>query len=237
MRIGEVARLAGISNRAVRHYHDIGVLPEPMRRANGYREYSVLDVTRLLRIRHLISLGLSLDKVANLLEPVGGSLDGELAALEEALRQQIAVLNDQLDAVVEARTSVVPEAPGRYGDLDERIRSMLGENAVRRFEADVSLLVSAADPAMHKRLSGTMNDIAANPGLAHRLAEVTTALLAVSAETTVAERDRIAGELREIMNDSGLPWEFGSASDPLVAEYRATALTQEQLDVLARVSR
>ncbi|MGD0244131.1 MAG: MerR family DNA-binding transcriptional regulator [Streptosporangiaceae bacterium] len=41
MRIGELAGLVGISTRAVRHYHRIGLLAEPGRTANGYREYSL----------------------------------------------------------------------------------------------------------------------------------------------------------------------------------------------------
>ncbi|MFD0852085.1 MerR family DNA-binding transcriptional regulator, partial [Actinomadura adrarensis] len=39
MRIGELAALVGVSTRTVRHYHHLGLLPEPERRANGYREY------------------------------------------------------------------------------------------------------------------------------------------------------------------------------------------------------
>jgi DNA-binding transcriptional MerR regulator len=42
MRIGELAGLVGISTRAIRHYHRVGLLAEPARKANGYREYSLL---------------------------------------------------------------------------------------------------------------------------------------------------------------------------------------------------
>jgi hypothetical protein len=37
VRIGELAGLVGISTRAIRHYHRIGLLAEPARKANGYR--------------------------------------------------------------------------------------------------------------------------------------------------------------------------------------------------------
>ncbi|WP_157880243.1 MerR family DNA-binding transcriptional regulator, partial [Streptomyces katrae] len=37
MRIGEIAALVGVTTRAVRHYHHVGLLPEPGRRANRYR--------------------------------------------------------------------------------------------------------------------------------------------------------------------------------------------------------
>ncbi len=49
MRIGELAGLVGISTRAIRHYHRVGLLAEPARTANGYREYSLRDAVELAR--------------------------------------------------------------------------------------------------------------------------------------------------------------------------------------------
>ena len=62
MRIGELAGLVGISTRAIRHYHDVGLLAEPARKANGYREYSLRDAVELARVRRLTELGLGLDR-------------------------------------------------------------------------------------------------------------------------------------------------------------------------------
>ena len=67
MRIGDLAEAVGVSTRAVRHYHRIGLLPEPPRRINGYRTYGVRDVLRLARVRRLTELGLSLDEAADVL--------------------------------------------------------------------------------------------------------------------------------------------------------------------------
>ncbi|GAA2088011.1 MerR family transcriptional regulator [Actinomadura alba] len=63
MRIGELADLAGVTTRTVRHYHHCGLLPEPARRSNGYRVYGLRDALELVRIRRLTELGLSLDEV------------------------------------------------------------------------------------------------------------------------------------------------------------------------------
>jgi len=59
MRIGELAGLVGISTRAIRHYHQVGLLAEPTRLPNGYREYSLRDAVELARVRRLTELGLS----------------------------------------------------------------------------------------------------------------------------------------------------------------------------------
>jgi hypothetical protein len=47
----EIAELAGTTVRAVRHYHEVGLLDEPKRRANGYKQYGVAHLIRLLRIK------------------------------------------------------------------------------------------------------------------------------------------------------------------------------------------
>jgi len=67
LRIGEVAELAGVSARTVRHYHQIGLLPEPARTANGYRGYEPRDVVAVLRARQLAELGVRLDEIAGVL--------------------------------------------------------------------------------------------------------------------------------------------------------------------------
>ena len=48
MRSNEVAKLAGVTVRTLRHYHQLGLLSEPPRRANGYRDYSPADTPSLL---------------------------------------------------------------------------------------------------------------------------------------------------------------------------------------------
>lgn len=68
MRIGDVARIVGVSTRTIRHYHRIGLLGEPARESNGYRTYGLDDVVLLLRIRRLAETGMSLDEIADVLD-------------------------------------------------------------------------------------------------------------------------------------------------------------------------
>jgi DNA-binding transcriptional MerR regulator len=125
MRIGELAGLVGISTRAIRHYHDVGLLPEPARTANGYREYSLRDAVELARVRRLTELGLSLDEVADALTGDAGrdlteilrELDADLARQEAGLRQRRARLA-QLLRQAEAGgqpSEQAPVSPGLAG--------------------------------------------------------------------------------------------------------------------------
>ncbi|MFJ9084034.1 MerR family transcriptional regulator [Streptomyces sp. NPDC102384] len=89
----EIAELAGTSLRAVRHYHEVGLLDEPERRANGYKQYGVAHLVRLLRIKRLVDLGFPLSQIAEMgaaddhPEEALRALDVELAATIERLQR------------------------------------------------------------------------------------------------------------------------------------------------------
>lgn len=101
MRSSEVARIAGVTVRTLRHYHALGLLPEPPRSANGYRDYAPADLARVLRIKRLASLGFPLTCVGEVMaqmdadEPEGDTAADPLAELDRELEQEIARLEGQ----------------------------------------------------------------------------------------------------------------------------------------------
>lgn len=132
----EVARLAGVSLRAVRYYHEIGLLPLPQRRANGYKSYGAVHLVRLLRIQRLSALGFTLAQISDLDEPgphteaLFGSLDAELADKIEQLQQIRYELRDALNN--EVREGLPPGfSPPATGavitDSDKSTLSVLGQ--------------------------------------------------------------------------------------------------------------
>ena len=103
MKSSEIAKLAGVSVRTLRHYHAIDLLPEPPRGENGYRDYGAGDLVRLLRIKRLSSLGFSLSRIsevldetdAHLAEAAGPNADEALDELDRELALQIERLQEQ----------------------------------------------------------------------------------------------------------------------------------------------
>ncbi len=89
----ELAELAGITVNTIRHHHRLGLLDEPKRRYNGYKQYGVQDLVRLLRIRRLVDLRVPLSRIGELgsttdIDPqVLRQVDAELAAEAERLRR------------------------------------------------------------------------------------------------------------------------------------------------------
>ncbi len=63
MRIGELARRAGVETPTIRYYESVGVLPEPERNQAGYRTYASGDLERLRFVVSARSLGLRLDDI------------------------------------------------------------------------------------------------------------------------------------------------------------------------------
>ncbi|MDO4685892.1 MAG: MerR family transcriptional regulator [Corynebacterium sp.] len=83
MRISEVARAAGCSVRAIRHYHAVGAVPEPPRNPNGYRDYTITDIAAVLKVRALVNAGVPL---ADTINPTKTLIDAALAQLNERIR-------------------------------------------------------------------------------------------------------------------------------------------------------
>ncbi|MEU7914426.1 MerR family transcriptional regulator [Microbispora bryophytorum] len=183
MQIGELAALAGVSTRTVRHYHHQGVLPEPPRRVNGYREYGLRDALRLARARRLTELGLSLDEVRDVL--AGDSarelreilleLDADLARQEAAIR----VRRERLAALLSE------ESPSPDGAVSPQMAEFLRclepvrDSPFAAADAELlALLDTAAEPEDRDRLLELMRPMTTPEALARaealyrRLAEL-----------------------------------------------------------------
>lgn len=110
MRISEIAAAAGTTVRTVRHYHRLGLLPEPPRSSNGYRVYALEDLVRLMRIRWLAGSGVPLGAVPAML---GTATDpdarDDLTADLEAL---LADADHQLQVLLGKRTALAAMLDG-----------------------------------------------------------------------------------------------------------------------------
>jgi len=147
MRISELAAMAGVSTRAVRHYHASGVLPEPARRSNGYRDYGAADLLRLLRVVRLTGLGLTLAEVRSTLDGTQ-DLRGLLADVVDDLSEQQDALEQRRRAVIaliEAE-DVSPSSPEVAALLAELTR-VAPDVARNQAERDLLELMQAATPA------------------------------------------------------------------------------------------
>jgi Hg(II)-responsive transcriptional regulator len=109
MRIGAVARAAGVTVETLRFYERRGLIAEPTRSGSGYRDYPDRTVRVVRFVKHTQELGFSLDEIAGMLELADGGPDNctvvrelaqtkietveakiaRLAAMRAALRQLV----------------------------------------------------------------------------------------------------------------------------------------------------
>ncbi|QGZ48685.1 MerR family DNA-binding transcriptional regulator [Streptomyces sp. QHH-9511] len=202
MRIGEIAALVGVTPRAVRHYHHLGLLPEPVRRANGYREYGIKDAILLARIRRLTELGLGLDEVRDVLADDAGrellevleELDTDLGRQEALIRERRARLAELLG---EARAGRLNAEGPVSAELAELLAGMGEVPASPMAAQDRELLVlldTVAPAEERQRLIGAMREMTATPAARDRAHEMYARLDALADADPDDPRVAQAGE-------------------------------------------
>jgi DNA-binding transcriptional MerR regulator len=111
VKIGQVAREAGVSIDTIRFYERRGVLPAPERMPSGYRMFTEATVERIRMARELQSMGFTLDEVIDALgahdaggatcdserwrlEAVVDRIDARIAELRQARRNAMTILGE-----------------------------------------------------------------------------------------------------------------------------------------------
>lgn len=194
MRSSEIAQLAGVTVRALRHYHLVGVLAEPPRLSNGYREYGVHDLIRILRIKQLASLGISLDRMPQILDGTGGDTVELLAELDRELEAQIERLTEQRSIIAQIRgMGAAPDVPLSLASAMKSLSAGASPD-LAKFDRDQSVLLA--------HLAGEQN-IPFITGLYQSLSESShvSAVQAINERFVLLGPDSSESELAEIVED------------------------------------
>ncbi|MBC7266630.1 MAG: MerR family transcriptional regulator [Coriobacteriia bacterium] len=100
--VGEVARMAGITVRALHHYDEIGLVTPSGRSASGYRLYSQADLRRLQEVLYFRELGMELGAIKEALDATAGDRVAVLRAQREGLAKKRELIDRMLRALDEA---------------------------------------------------------------------------------------------------------------------------------------
>lgn len=224
----EVAEMAGTTENTVRHYHRLGLLEEPDRASNGYKQYRARHLVTLLRIRRLAGLGVPLAQI--------GRVSGSPEDAREALRALDADLAADIERQQQARA-----------DIAAILRGGAPADAPAGFEA-VAARLSDADRAMvhiHSQLfhPETLSDL-------RRLVEEDCDPVSVEVDRLPADageetKQRLVEGLAPVIARSLLdhPWLSAPGphlrtSEPVAAQTFVTAVRElynpAQLEVLTR---
>lgn len=179
MRIGEVAQLVGVTTRTVRHYHRTGVIPEPARRDNGYRDYGLRDAILLMRAVRLAELGLSLDEVAAALRDDDmRELPDILQDLDDDLARQERELRTKRDALRNLRHRIQSASDDHSSDafLPDHARTLFASlqmhgAGTKSLEVDRQIMSVLPEDAVQE-WADAMSGVADDPAAAAQMADI-----------------------------------------------------------------
>jgi DNA-binding transcriptional MerR regulator len=144
--ISQFAATAGVTVRTIRHYHHVGLLPEPERDASGYRRYSAQAAVDLIRIRTLADAGVPLARIDALLHAQPTEFAAAITDIDAELQRKIDQLTDYRSRIAELASGERLVLPPEVVAILDRMRS-LGVSELRvRLERDSWILMQALDP-------------------------------------------------------------------------------------------
>jgi len=108
MRIGDLTERAGVTQRTVRYYESIGLLPSGEREGNGHHYYTEETVARLQKIDQLKKIGLSLEEIRDVIELYFTDASGVLPKRKVLgiLRKHLADTDQKLEALGQFRSDL-----------------------------------------------------------------------------------------------------------------------------------
>ncbi|MFJ7589392.1 MerR family transcriptional regulator [Streptomyces sp. NPDC097617] len=145
--ISQLARTAGATVRTVRHYHHIGLLPEPERDSSGYRRYSAQAAVDLIRIRTLADAGVPLSRIDALLHAQQSEFASAITDIDAELQHKIDQLTAYRRRIADLASGETLALPPDVVALLNRMRGLgISERRVR-LERDSWILLQALEPS------------------------------------------------------------------------------------------
>ena len=144
--ISQLAAYAGVTVRAVRHYHAKGLLPEPARDHSGYRRYDAAAVVELIRIRTLAEAGVPLSRVQELLTADEKEFAAAIEGIDRRLRAEIRERQRHRECVAQLAAGDRLALPPEAVDYLDRLRELAIPERAIEIERDAWILVAAQIP-------------------------------------------------------------------------------------------
>lgn len=144
--IGQLASYAGVTVRAVRHYHSKGLLPEPERDHSGYRRYDAAAVVELVRIRTLADAGVPLSRVQELLAAGDQEFAAAVEVIDRRLRSEIRQRQQHRERIAKLAAGDSLALPPEAVAYVDRMRELGFPERLVEVERDSWILIAAQMP-------------------------------------------------------------------------------------------
>jgi DNA-binding transcriptional MerR regulator len=145
--IGQLATYAGVTIKAVRHYHKRGLLAEPPRDASGYRRYGAEHAIQLLKVRTLADAGVPLARIKDLLAADPERFATAISEIDHNLQARIDQLCQVRERVARLHAGERLFVSAEIAGFLDQLQKLGVSRRALRMERDVWILMQAVSPA------------------------------------------------------------------------------------------
>jgi DNA-binding transcriptional MerR regulator len=144
--IGQLAAYAGVTIKAVRHYHQRGLLAEPPRDSSGYRRYSAQHAVDLIKIKTLAEAGVPLARINELLAADPDRFAAAIAEIDRTLRERVEQLLRTRQRIAQLRTGNRLFVSAEVADYLDRLQELGVSQRSVQMERDGWILMQSVAP-------------------------------------------------------------------------------------------
>jgi DNA-binding transcriptional MerR regulator len=144
--IGQLAAYAGVTIKAVRHYHKRGLLAEPSRDASGYRRYSAEHAVNLIKIKTLAEAGVPLARIKELLGTDADRFAAAIAEIDRNLQERAAELRRTRERIARLKAGDRLFVSAEVADYLDRLLELGVSQPSVQLERDGWILMQSVSP-------------------------------------------------------------------------------------------
>ncbi|MFF4391593.1 MerR family transcriptional regulator [Streptomyces sp. NPDC001552] len=217
--IGELASYAGVTVRAVRHYHAKGLLPEPERDHSGYRRYGADAVVELVKIRTLAEAGVPLARVRELLQANEQEFAAAVADIDKRLRAEIRERQRHRERIARLAAGDSLALPQEVVDYLDRLRALGVDERIVQVERDGWIPLAARSPERVPEWMARKGEQIANPQVIDFYLTLGKALDGTDDDQRLVElADKLAAYITQMANEQGEFYVDDTGIEPPFAE-------------------
>ncbi|MEV4129269.1 MerR family transcriptional regulator [Nocardia sp. NPDC049707] len=144
--IGQLARYAGVTIKAVRVYHERGLLPEPARDSSGYRRYRAEDAIAVVKIKTLARAGVPLARVEELLTANPDEFAAAITEIDRMLAERAEEIRRTREQIAELGSGDRLFVSTDVAEFLDRLQQLGVTDRAVRMERDIWILLQSVAP-------------------------------------------------------------------------------------------
>jgi DNA-binding transcriptional MerR regulator len=144
--IGQLAAYAGVTIKAVRHYHKRGLIEEPKRDSSGYRRYTAQHAIELVKIKTLAEAGVPLARIKDLLAASPDRFAAAITEVDRTLQERAKELRRTRERIARLSAGDGLFVSADVADYLDRLRELGVSQRSVQMERDGWILLQSASP-------------------------------------------------------------------------------------------